>query len=224
MGTKIKITAEDNHQFDAYFAESSGKPKAAVIVIQEIFGVNSHIRSVAYDYAKQGYHAIAPALFDRAQSNVELSYNSDDMKRGMGMAGQIGMDAMMKDVAASIQYARQQWPSLKVGIVGFCLGGSLAWLAAIRLNPNAAVGYYGGSIAKSASESPRCPVMLHFGARDAHIGPDQVATIRAAHPEIPVYVYEAAGHGFNCDQRKDYEPESARLARDRTLEFFSKNL
>jgi carboxymethylenebutenolidase len=224
MGSKIRTTSEDNHQFDAYFAESNGKPKAAIIVIQEIFGVNSHIRSVADDYAKQGYHAIAPALFDRAQPNVELNYNSDDGKRGMGMAGQIGMDAMMKDVAASIKYARQQWPSLKVGIVGFCLGGSLAWLAATRLTPDAAVGYYGGRIAQSASESPRCPVMLHFGAKDAHIGPDHVATIRAAHPEIPVFVYEAAGHGFNCDQRKDYEPESAGLARERTRDFFSKNL
>lgn len=224
MGTRIKITAEDSHEFDAYLAESSGKPKAAMIVIQEIFGVNGHIRSVADDYAKQGYQAIAPALFDRAEPNVELNYNSDDMKRGMGMAGQIGMDAMMKDVAATIKYARQQWPTLKVGIVGFCMGGSLAWLAAARLDPDAAVGYYGGRIAQSASEPLHCPVMLHFGAKDAHIGPDQVATIRAAHPETPVYVYEAAGHGFNCDQRKDYEPESAKLARERTLEFFDKNL
>jgi carboxymethylenebutenolidase len=224
MGTKIKVTADDNHQFDAYLAESNGQAKAAMIVIQEVFGVNSHIRSVTDDYARQGYHAIAPALFDRAEPNVELNYNSEDAKRGMGMAGQIGMDNMMKDVAASIQYARQQWPNLKVGIVGFCLGGSLAWLASTRLDPNAAVGYYGGRIAQNASETPRCPVMLHFGAKDAHIGPDQVATIRAAHPEIPVYVYETAGHGFNCDQRKDYEPESAKLARERTLEFFNKNL
>lgn len=224
MDSKIKITAEDNHTFDAYMAESSGQPMAAMIVIQEVFGVNSHIRSVADDYARQGYHAIAPALFDRAQPNVELNYNADDGKRGMGMATQIGMDAMMKDVAASINHARQQWPNLKVGIVGFCLGGSLAWLAATRLNPNAAVGYYGGRIAQSANESPQCPVMLHFGAKDPHIDQGEVAKIRAAHPEIPVLVYEAAGHGFNCDQRKDYEPQSAKLARERTLEFFGKNL
>jgi carboxymethylenebutenolidase len=223
MGTQIKITAEDGHQFDAYMAESNGTAHGAMIVIQEVFGVNSHIRSVADDYSKQGYHSIAPALFDRVQPNVELSYNAEEGKRGMGMATQIGMDNMMKDVAASIKQARQQWSSLKVGVVGFCLGGSLAWLAATRLKPDAAVGYYGGRIAQSANETPRCPVMLHFGAKDAHISTKDIDTIRQAHPEIPIFLYDA-GHGFNCDQRKDYEPHSANLARQRTLEFFEKNL
>ncbi len=223
MTTQIKIKAEDGHQFDAYLAESNGTARGAMIVIQEIFGVNSHIRSVADDYSKQGYHAIAPALFDRVHPNVELGYNSEDMKRGMSIATQIGMDNMMKDVAASIRQARQQWSTLKVGVVGFCLGGSLAWLAATRLKPDAAVGYYGGRIAQSAHETPTCPVMLHFGAKDPHIGPDQIDTIRQAHPEIPIFIYDA-GHGFNCDQRKDYEPHSANLARQRTLEFFEKNM
>jgi carboxymethylenebutenolidase len=222
MGKQVKITAQDGHQFDAYLAESES-PRAALIVIQEIFGVNSHIRSVADAYAAQGYLAIAPALFDRAQPNVELSYNQEDGKRGMGLATQIGLDNMLKDVAASIQYGRQLWRDVNVGVVGFCLGGSLAWLSATRLGADAAVGYYGGRIAQNASEVPKCPVMLHFGAKDAHIGPEQIETIRKAHPEMPVFVYDA-GHGFNCDQRKDYEPKSAALALERTLEFLRTNL
>jgi carboxymethylenebutenolidase len=221
MGKQVRITAEDGHQFDAYLAESES-PRAALIVVQEIFGVNSHIRSVADGYAAQGYLAIAPALFDRAESNVELSYTPEDMKRGMVMAMQIGMDNMLKDVAASMNYARQQW-NLKVGVLGFCLGGSLAWLAATRLGADATVGYYGGRIAQNANETPRCPVMLHFGAKDPHIGPEQVEIIRKAHLEVPLFVYDA-GHGFNCDQRRDYEPKSAALALERTLGFFRTNL
>lgn len=219
---KIKITAEDKHQFDAYLAEPKS-PRAALIVVQEIFGVNSHIRSVTDGYAAQNYLAMAPALFDRVEPNVELSYTPEDMKRGMGMATQIGMDNMLKDIAASMQYARQKWPALKVGVVGFCLGGSMAWLSSTRLGADAAVGYYGGRIAQNANEAPHCPVMLHFGAKDAHIGPDQIETIRKAQPEVPLFVYDA-GHGFNCDQRKDYEPKSAALALERTLGFFGKNL
>ena len=223
MGTKIKVTAEDGHQFDAYVAESTSPARGAIVLIQEVFGVNSHIRSVADSYASQGFHVIAPALFDRVQPNLELGYNAEDAKKGMGAISQIGLDAALKDVAASISHARSQWSDLKVGVLGFCLGGSLAWLSATRLDPAAAVGYYGGQISKHANEVPRCPVMLHFGAKDAHIGPDQIETIRKAHPELPLFVYDA-GHGFNCDQRKDFDPPSAKLARERTLEFFRTNL
>jgi len=127
------------------------------------------------------------------------------------------------DVAASIAHARAEWTSLKVGVLGFCCGGSLAWLAATRLDPSAAVCYYGGQIAANANETPRCPVMMHFGAKDPHIGPAEIEKIKAAHPDLPIFSY-GAGHGFNCDQRKDYEPDSAKLARQRTLEFFSRHL
>ena len=127
------------------------------------------------------------------------------------------------DVAASISHARSQWRGLKVGVLGFCCGGSLSWLAATRLDPAAAVCYYGGQIARNATETPRCPVMMHFGAKDPHIGPEQIEKIRQAHPDLPLFVYDA-GHGFNCDQRKDYEPQSANLARQRTLEFFHQYL
>jgi carboxymethylenebutenolidase len=223
MGTKIKLKAADGHEFDAYLAESSSPARGVLVLIQEIFGVNSHIRSVADDYAGQGFHVMAPALFDRVQRNVELAYNHTDAAQGMKAARQIGMDAALLDVAASIGHARAEWPRLKVGVLGFCYGGSLAWLAAARVDPAAAVCYYGGQIGANAKETPRCPVMMHFGAKDPHIGPEEVAKIRAEHPDLPLFLYDA-GHGFNCDQRKDFEPESARLAQQRTLEFFSRTL
>jgi carboxymethylenebutenolidase len=223
MGTNIKLTAADGHQPGAYHAAPAGHAQSAVVVIQEIFGVNSHIRSVADDFAGQGYHAIAPQLFDRAEPNVELGYNSADMQRGMGMATKIGMENALKDVAAAFDYAHGKLGCAKVGVVGYCFGGSLAWLAATRLQPAAAVGYYGGRISQYAAEMPGCPVMLHFGELDPHIPVSEVDKIRAQHPELPVYMYRA-GHGFNCDQRKDYDPQAARLARERTLEFFRKYL
>jgi carboxymethylenebutenolidase len=153
MGTKIELTATDGHKFDAYLAESSDPARGAIVLVQEIFGVNSHIRSVADDYAAQGFHVIAPALFDRVQRNLELNYNPTDSTEGMKAARQIGMDAALLDVAASIGHARPEWGRLKVGVLGFCYGGSLAWLAATRLDPAAAVCYYGGQIAASASET-----------------------------------------------------------------------
>lgn len=223
MGVNTRLTAEDGHEFAAYVVESAGVARGAIVVIQEIFGVNTHIRSVADDYAAQGFHTIAPALFDRIQRGVELAYNSHDVAEGMQIARQIRMDDALKDVAAAIKYARLQWSGLKVGVLGYCFGGSLAWLASTRLDPAAAVGYYGGRIAQSASEVPRCPVMLHFGAKDRHIGPEEVAKIRLAHPDLPVFVYDA-GHGFNCDQRKDFDRDAASLARQRTLEFFQNYL
>jgi carboxymethylenebutenolidase len=223
MGIKIRLKAADGHELEAYVAESSGPARGAIVLVQEIFGVNGHIRSVADDYATQGFHVVAPALFDRVQPNLELGYNPADTAQGMKAARQIGLDVALKDVAASITNARTKWPALKVGVLGFCFGGSLAWLAATRLNPSAAVCYYGGQIAAYATEIPLCPVMMHFGAKDPHIGSAEIEKIKAAHPDLPLFLYDA-GHGFNCDQRKDYEPESAKLARQRTLEFFSRHL
>lgn len=223
MGTYVKLTAADGHELGAYVTESSGPARGAIVVVQEIFGVNSHIRSVTDDYATQGFNAIAPALFDRVQRDVELDYNPHDSAQGMKMARQIGLDTALKDVAAAISFARQKWNSVKVGVLGYCYGGSLAWLSATRLDPAAAVGYYGGQIAQNATEVPRCPVMLHFGAKDPHIGPADIEKIRQAHPDLPIFLYDA-GHGFNCDQRKDFNRDAAKLARQRTLEFFGKHL
>jgi carboxymethylenebutenolidase len=223
MGTNMRLTAADGHQFDTYAAKPSSPAKAAVVVIQEIFGVNSHIRAVADDYAEQGFLALAPALFDRAKREVELGYNPADMSEGIRLATQIGLDAALKDVAAAIEEAKREIGNNCVGAVGYCFGGTLAWLAATRLGPAAAVCYYGGRIAQHASERPTCPVMLHFGARDPHIPLSEIDAIRGQNPELPVFTYDA-GHGFNCDQRKDYQPEAAALARERTLEFLRKHL
>jgi carboxymethylenebutenolidase len=223
VGSTVKLTAADGHQFGAYVAESSGPVRAAVVVLQEIFGVNSHIRSVADDFASQGFWAVAPALFDRGEPNPELDYNSADAARGMQIATQIGLDVPLKDVAAAIAYPVRLSPGIKVGVVGYCFGGTLAWLAATRLNPAAVVCYYGGRIAQFAAEIPCCPVMMHFGSRDPHIPPSEIEKIRRFHPDLPVFPYDA-GHGFNCDRRKDYVPEAASLARQRTLEFFRKHL
>jgi carboxymethylenebutenolidase len=223
MGSKIKLKASDGHEFGAYVGAPEGTTRSAIVVIQEIFGVNSHIRSVADDYAGQGFLAIAPALFDRVEPNLELNYNSTDSTRGMQAARQIGLDAALLDVAAAIHHASQMPGVAKVGALGFCWGGTLAWLAATRLNPAAAVCYYGGLIAKHAAEAPNCPVMLHFGAKDAHIDSAERETITRFHPEIPLFLYDA-GHGFNCGQRQDYDPQSAALARQRTLDFFRAHL
>jgi carboxymethylenebutenolidase len=224
MSSQIDLIASDGHKLQAYIAEPQGQPRASIVVVQEIFGVNSHIRSVADDYAAQGYSTITPALFDRVKPGIELSYTAEDSAVGMKAIQQIGIDNALLDVSAALHHAASRHHHKKVGVLGFCLGGTLAWLAATRWRPAAAVGYYGGQISRFAQEQPTCPVLLHFGALDQHIGLEERETIHRAHPEIPVFVYENAGHGFNCDQRKSFEPIAAALARSRTLEFFAAHL
>ena len=218
----MRLTASDGHQLNAYMPQSTGTQRGALVVIQEIFGVNGHIRAVADDYAREGYWTIAPALFDRVRPNLELGYGPEDRKTGMQAASQVGLEAALGDVRASIEYAKQQLGK-KVGVLGFCWGGTVAWLAATRLQPDAVVAYYGGQIAKFSSEKPRCPVELHFGKLDAHIPITEIDEIRPYHPQLPIFLYDA-GHGFNCDQRESYEPVSAALARQRTLQFLRENL
>ncbi|MGA7291416.1 MAG: dienelactone hydrolase family protein [Terriglobales bacterium] len=231
MGSKIKLTASDGQTIGAYFAQSNEPVRGAVVVVQEIFGVNGHIRAVADGFANEGYSAIAPALFDRVEPDLELPYGRDSAGRGMAIATKLGMDAPLRDAAAAIAYLRElpggsssgRQHETKVAVVGYCYGGTLAWLAATRLDPAAAVGYYGGRIADYVTETPRCPVMLHFGSRDAHIPPAKIEPIQRLHPEVQVFLYDA-GHGFNCDQRPDYSPEAANLARQRTLDFLKVHL
>jgi carboxymethylenebutenolidase len=223
MGRTIRLTADDGHELDAYVAEPENPATGAVVIIQEIFGVNSHIRAVTDDYARDGFVAIAPALFDRVERGIELGYDAEGRQRGVGLMRRIGIDDAVKDVAAAIHYGASVVGPNAVGVVGYCYGGSLAWLAATRLEPAAAVGYYGGLITNYLNERPRCPVMLHFGEKDAHIGPDKIAQIRTAYPKIPVFLYPA-GHGFNCNDRGEYEPASAKLAKQRTLEFLRQHL
>lgn len=223
MTETIKIRAADSHELDAYVARPAGEPIAGLIVIQEIFGVNRHIRSIADSYAKDGFLAVAPALFDRIERNVELAYDGPDAQKGMAILQQLDNAKALEDIDAALQYVRQQ-TGKKSGVIGYCLGGLLAWLSATRLHPDAAVGYYAGRIGNFASEIPTAPVQLHFGKLDTHIPPEQVDKVRDAHPEVEIHWYENAGHGFNCDMRASYNPEASAQARTRALAFLNKNL
>lgn len=221
MGDMITITSGDGFEFAAYRALPAGTPKGGVMVIQEIFGVNSHIREVADGYAADGYAAIAPALFDRAERGVELGYQGDDFGRGAGLAFKdLKMPETLADLAATTKVLSEHG---KVGAVGYCFGGLLAYLSACNVDGLAcSVGYYGGGIAGQLSQ-PRIPLILHFGELDSHIPMTDVEKIKAAHPDLPVHTYNA-DHGFNCDHRESHDAESAKLARSRTLEFFAEHI
>ena len=223
MGEHVKLRADDGHELDAYVARPAGAPVAGLVVVQEAFGVNSHIRSVTDGWAKDGFLAVAPVLFDRVQRGVELGYSQEDLQKGMALVRQGRPDDRVRDVAIALDYARRTTGE-KAGVIGYCLGGSMAWLAAARLDPDAAVGYYGGQIIGYAAESPKAPVMLHFGLQDAHIPKAEIdSKVASAHPEIPIFWYDA-GHGFNCNDRASYNPDAAKLARERSLEFLRKHL
>ncbi len=225
MGKTVKLKAADGHELDAYVASPAAEPVGALVVIQEIFGVNSHIRGIADRFAEDGFLAIAPALFDRFEKGVELGYAGDDMKRAFDFYGKLDPKTALLDVAAAFNNVAGQVK--KVGVIGYCYGGFMSWLSATRgaelgVEPACVVGYYAGGIGSVATEEPSCPVLLHFGADDSHIGPEQIEAVRSAHPEVTIYVYEGAEHGFNCDQRGSYNPAAAKLARGRSLEFLKK--
>ncbi|MGA2852001.1 MAG: dienelactone hydrolase family protein [Terracidiphilus sp.] len=222
MSEYVTLEALDGHKLSAYVARPAGDPIAGLVVVQEIFGVNAHIRSVVDGYAKDGFLAIAPALFDRIQPGVELKYEGEDLKTGMSLVQKLVPDLALSDIAAAIEFACSS-TGKKVGIIGYCYGGTMAWLAATRLHPEAAVGYYGGHIAHYADETPAVPVMLHFGKQDAHIPAEGVEKVHEAHPEVEIYWYDA-GHGFNCDARASYNAAAAKEARERSLEFLKKHL
>jgi carboxymethylenebutenolidase len=216
MGSTIKLTASDGKTLSAYVAEPSGKPKGGIVVIQEIFGVNRHIRNVTDGFAAAGYYAVAPAMFDRVKPGVELGYTGDDLAHGREIRSKLGWDEIMADTKAAVEAAKKGG---KVGVVGYCFGGTVAWLSATRLGLPA-VGYYGGGIAGFANEQPKAPVMLQFGEKDAHIPMTDVEKVRAAHPKVPIHVYPA-GHGFSCDERADFDKASHETALKRTLAFFA---
>jgi len=222
MTEAVKLQASDGFELDAYLARPDGKPWGGLVVIQEIFGVNQHMRSVVDRFAHEGFLAIAPAIFDRVQRNVDLGFDGESMQKGMGFAQKLNIDDAMKDVDAALHYAAKE-TGKPAGVVGYCYGGTLAWLSATRLAPAAAVGYYGGHIAKFAAETPKCPVMLHFGKLDDHIPEADVAKVHAAHPEVEIYWY-ATGHAFNNDMRASYNEEASREAMARTLAFLNKNV
>ncbi len=222
MNDIIELTGADGFTFSAYLAKPAETPKGRVVVIQEIFGVNDHIKEVCDGYAQAGYVALAPALFDRVERGIELGYEGDDMTQGIKIAmGTLEMPNTMSDVQAAIDYLAKDG---KVGVVGYCFGGLLTWLSAASANNIAcASGYYGGGIAQSIEKAPRVPTILHFGELDAHIPMADVKSIDEAYPEVMVYTYEA-DHGFNCDHRASYHESSSTLARQRTLGFFEHHL
>ncbi len=228
MGTMIELKSADGILVPAYEARPAGTPKGAVVVIQEIFGVNSHIRNVADGYAAEGYLAVAPAAFHRAQPGVELGYAEADMGEGFGYKTAVEAlpaPGVMSDIQAAIDHAAQASGG-KVGIVGYCWGGLLTWRAACMLTGlSAAAPYYGGGVTTEAeiARHPTVPVMAHFADEDKWISMDSVDAFKKAHPEVEVHTY-AAHHGFNCDQRVSWDAPSAQLARERTLVFFAKHL
>ncbi len=221
MGSMIELTAGDGHRLAAYLAQPQGAARGAIVVIQEIFGVNSHIKSVADGYAADGYVAIAPAMFDRVQRNVDLGYSQDDIGKGIALKNQCPVDPAMKDAEAACKAVAHAG---KIGMVGYCWGGFLTWMASAKLTGLAcAVPYYGGGILDNADIEPRCPVMAHFGERDGMIPVDGVRKLIASHPKQQIFIY-AADHGFNCDQRGSYDAPSAALARQRSLAFFRQHV
>ena len=217
MGQWIELTAADGARLSAYRADPpQGKPRGGLVVAQEIFGVNGHIRAVCDGFAADGYVAIAPALFDRYEPKIDIGYTPEDIARGRELKARAGTDAALSDIAAARDAAATAG---RVGIAGYCWGGFIVWMSAARVPGLAcAVAYYGGGMTDAITEQPRCPVMAHFGERDAAIPVAGVKLLAAAHPEVQVFLYPAE-HGFNCDQRKSYDPASAALARERTLAF-----
>jgi carboxymethylenebutenolidase len=222
MGEWVKLRAEDGQELSAWVARPEGEPIAGLVVVQEIFGVNAHIRSVADGYARDGFLAVAPALFDRIEPGVELGYEGEDAQRARSFIPKLDVEKSVLDTKAAMDYAANT-TGKKVAVIGYCYGGTIAWLAATRPGAAAAVGYYGGRIANYANENPGCAVMLHFGKQDAHIPAEEIDKVRSAHPEVEIYMYDA-GHGFNCDARSSYNPAAAKEARERSQAFLKRQL
>ena len=221
MGNMIQLTAADGHKFSAYRAEPKGKPKGALIVVMEIFGVNSHIKKVTDEYAADGYLAIAPAMFDRVQPGLDIGYTPADIEVGRGIMQKMKLDDAMKDVSAAMKNVASAG---KTGIVGYCWGGTVAWKAACTLDGLAcSIPYYGGGIPGLMNEKPKCPVMFQWGETDHSIPLEKGKEVAAAQ-KSSIHHFYPAGHGFNCDQRGSYNAEASKLARTRTLEFLAKHV
>ena len=219
----IELRSQDGSRLAAYRAEPSSPARGAVVVIQEIFGVNHHIRAVCDGYAREGYLAIAPSLFDRIEPGLELGYDREGVTRGGGLARQLDRTLVLQDLQAAIDLAASAGAG-GVGVVGYCFGGTLAWLVAGHgTSVRCVSSYYGGHVVHVLDHTPRVPIILHFGDRDRMIPASDVDKVRAAHPSVPIHVY-AADHGFNCTERASHDPEAARLALERTLALFDQHL
>jgi carboxymethylenebutenolidase len=221
LGKHFSLTAADNHSLGAYRADPAGTPKGAMVVVQEIFGVNSHIRNVCDRLAAEGYMAVAPALFDRFVRDFQSSYSPDEVAHARSYLAKIEWPKILLDIQAALDEVKSAGP---LGVIGFCLGGSAAFLSATRLNGlKAAVAFYGGQIVKFADEKPKCPVQMHFGETDASIPMSDVAIVKEKRPDCEIYTYPA-GHGFYCDERASFHNPSATLAWERTIAFLDKHM
>ncbi len=223
MGEWKELKAADGQMLSAYTAKAEGEEKGCVVVVQEIFGVNEHIRSIVDRFAAAGYVAVAPALFDRYEPGVSLTYEGEDLQKAFGLYGKLDPKTALLDVAAGFQSVAG---SGSTAVVGFCYGGFMSWLSATRgssvgMQPACCVGYYPGGVGTVASEEPSCPVLLQFGGDDSHIGVEQIDAVRNAHPEVEIEVYPGAQHGFNCDMRGSYNPDAAKQAWARTMGFLA---
>jgi carboxymethylenebutenolidase len=228
MSDWIKLKASDGHELSAYVARPTGEAIGALVLVQEIYGVNSHIRGVADGYAGDGFLVIAPAIFDRYERGLDLKYEGEDQKKAVELYQKLKPEVNLLDVAAA--YGEAKKAGTGIGVIGYCYGGLLTWLSATRgetlkMQPSCCVAYYPGGIGSVAKEEPSCPVMIHFGAQDSHIGKDQIEAVRAAHPQVEIFIYEGAGHAFNRDaDPKSYNPAAAKLAGERTLAFLKTHI
>ena len=218
MGHNLTLRASDGHTLDSYLCAPEGKCKGSIIVVQEIFGVNAHIRDVAERFAAVGYKTIAPALYDRLETGFQTGYEPDDIARGRDFktATNENLDGVIADMEAAYIAVSDTG---KVGVTGFCWGGFVVWLAACRMNIQAAAGYYGGGIIDFVEEKPKCPTLLHFGERDQSIPLNDVNVITKTHPEVVVNIYDA-DHGFHCDRRESFDPRAANISGMRTIRLF----
>jgi carboxymethylenebutenolidase len=222
MGKTINLTASDGHVLSAYVAKPTGKVAGALVMLQEFYGVNAHIRAMADQYAQDGFHTIAPAIFDRVERGVELGYDDAGIQKGRELRARLNMDQTMLDVQAAIDAATEFGA---VAALGYCWGGSLAYLATARLQGLVcAVAYYGAQIAGHSDETPRVPVLMHFAEHDEYIPLADVEKIRAAQPQLEMHLYPGTEHGFSCNDRRFYEPKAAALARQRSLNFLAAHM
>jgi carboxymethylenebutenolidase len=222
MGKQFLLTAADSHKLGAYRADPAGKPKGGIVVIQEIFGVNHHIRAVCDRFAQEGYVAVAPALFDRMVPNFESGYSPPEIEKARSYIAKPDWDAMLRDTDAAIKEIKSAGPT---AIIGFCMGGTITFLAAARLSGlKCAIAYYGGRIVAFADEKPKCPLQMHFGENDQSIPMTDVEIIKKQRPDAEIYVYKDAGHGFHCDERGSFHQPSRDLAWQRTTAFLKKHM
>lgn len=222
-GGIVRLRAADGHQFDAYLAEPSGRPRGGIVVLMEIFGLTPHLRGLCDAFARDGYRTIAPAIFDRVEPGAVLPYTPDGLQRALAIKGKHGDWAkMLLDTKAARDAVADAG---KIACVGYCFGGSIAWLAAANGRFDAVVSYYGGEMTEFLDIEPRCPVVCHVGTADHHLTMDKVARVQAAHPRLPIHFYEGAGHGFNCEsQTQRYDAAAAELARQRTIAFLQRHI